>query len=491
MKKISIIHILGSFVLFISVSCSDILETTPESIITVNSFWNSEEDAKGALYGMYNQFRVLADANLVLLGEARSEVMGHGLQNASTRIKYFENTLSESDADLNWQQMYRIVNFANLIIKYVPGIDFVDPNEQENIIGQAYAMRAYTYFVMAKTWGDLPVFTEPVEGYSAETTFQERKPVSEIFTLIKSDIEAADSRMADYSFNANRSIWSKAAVKMLKAEVYLWTGKTMGGGNSDITTALTALDAAESADVELLSDFSRIFDYDNKGNNEVILAVNFKDLEASNNYFGDMYINPNDVSPSIDPTVREKIGTASGFNWWAPTAYFRNQFSVDDQRKDASFLEIYTDDGSGPQFLTSIVLKGNGFVDGGERKFLDDIIIYRYADLLLMKAEAKNALGQDPTTEMNLIRQRAYGDLFPMHAFVSGSQEENDAAILQERLFEFAFESKRWWDLVRFDKAFELVPTLQGKESQRHLLLWPIPISTLSLNSKLVQNSGY
>lgn len=471
-------------------SCSDILDTHPESTITVNSFWQSEEDALGGLYGMYNQFRVFADANIVLLGEARSEIMGHGLANADYRIKYFENTLTETNADLDWQQMYRIVNFSNLILNYVPGIDFVDTAEQDKILAQAYAMRAYIYFVMAKTWGDLPVFTEPVEGYDAETTFRERKPVSEIFTLIKSDIDQSNNLFADYSFNANRSIWNKAALNMLKAEVYLWTGKTMGGGESDISTALSALNDAENADVELLDDFGSIFDYGNKGNKEVILAMNFQDLEASNNYFGDMYVGSGSITTSLTQETRDKIGTPGGNNWWAPTAYFRDQFSDDDQRKDASFFELYTYENDVPSYLTTIVWKGKGFEDAGERKFLDDIIIYRYADLLLMKAEAKNALGQDPSAEMNQVRQRAYGDQFPNYSFVSGSQVENDAAILQERLFELAFESKRWWDLVRFDKAYELVPSLQGRESESQVL-WPIPISTLSLNSKLVQNPGY
>lgn len=279
---------------------------------------------------------------------------------------------------------------------------------------------------------------------------------------------------------------------MLKAEVYLWTGKRMGGGDSDINIALTALNDAANSDVELLDNYEDIFSYTNKGNKEVILAVNFKDLEASNNYFADMYINANDVSSTINEQDREIIGPPGGFNWWAPTALIRNQFSDDDQRKAGSFLNIYysKEDGSSA-FLTSIVLKGRGFVDGGIRKFLDDVIIYRYADLLLMKAEAKNALNQDPSDEMNEIRQRAYGDKYAEYMFVNGTKEENDEAILQERLFELAFEGKRWWDLVRFGKAFEKVPSLEGRDSDTYLLLWPITLQTISLNSRITQNPGY
>jgi hypothetical protein len=74
---------------------------------------------------------------------------------------------------------------------------------------------------------------------------------------------------------------------------------------------------------------------------------------------------------------------------------------------------------------------------------------------------------------------------------VSGSQAYNDEVILQERLFEFAFEGKRWFDLVRFDKAFDLVPSLQDRKGQDDVLLFPISENVLALEPKVVQNPGY
>ena len=116
--------------------------------------------------------------------------------------------------------------------------------------------------------------------------------------------------------------------------------------------------------------------------------------------------------------------------------------------------------------------------------------MYRYADVLLMKAEAKNGLNQDPTTEMEEIRRRAYGEKYEEHKFVNGTQEQNDAIILQERLLEFATECKRWWDLMRFDKAFELVPSLAGRNNPE-LLYFPIPNSVLSLEPLVEPNSAW
>jgi hypothetical protein len=484
------IYLLGIIIFLLNYSCTEPLELAPISSIGANSFWQSEQDATGGTIGMYNQFRNMASRSLYYMGEARSEVMSFGLQNADFRIKYFENDMNEGNADLEWLQAYRIINYANLVIRNVPDISFPDENKKNDLLAQAYSMRAFVYFVLAKTWGDVPLVTEPVEGYDAETTFQERAAVAAVFDLIKSDLDQAISLFPDNDFPAGRAMWSRPAANVLKGDVYLWTGKTMGGGQADITTALSALNEARSADVALLDDFSRVFDFDNKGNQEIIFAVHFNDFESSNNMYSDMYINALDIRDTYTQETLETIGTPGGFNWWAPSATVRNQFTEEDSRKSGSFLEIYSNDDD-DTFITSIVLKGDGYSEGGTRRFLDDIVIYRYAELLLLIAEAKNALGQDPSNEINMVRSRAYGDDFSMHEFSSGSQAENDEAILQERLFELAFEGKRWWDLIRFNEAFNKVPSLQGREGQNFLLLWPITLETISLNSKITQNPGY
>ena len=121
----------------------------------------------------------------------------------------------------------------------------------------------------------------------------------------------------------------------------------------------------------------------------------------------------------------------------------------------------------------------------------NNIILYRYADILLMKAEAKNALGQDPSAEINEVRKRAYKDKYEEHIYVNSTKEANDAAILKERLLELAFEGKRWWDLVRFDKAFDLVPSLREHKGEDYMMLFPIPLSTISVEPKVTQNPGW
>ena len=125
------------------------------------------------------------------------------------------------------------------------------------------------------------------------------------------------------------------------------------------------------------------------------------------------------------------------------------------------------------------------------RSFVTDVILYRYADVLLMKAEAENALGQDPSAEINMVRKRAYGINYNNHIFVNGSKGQNDSAILKERLLEFSTEGKRWWDLIRFGQVFNLVPSLKGKESDTYLLLFPIGQTIISLEPLVKENQGW
>lgn len=475
----------------VAVSCTSSLDLKPVSEISVNSFWKTEEDAKGGLNGMYVRLRSQAQANLFLWGESRSEVFDFGIEGAANMQRYFQNTLDPVFSGPTWVGLYTIVHDANLILKYVPQITFTSEAEKKKILAQAHAMRAFVYFVMARTWGGVPLVTEPTEGYDPTATRKARSTVEEIFKLIKEDIEKALELFPDNAFIGARSFWAKPAVNALKGDVYLWTAKKLSGGEGDYNIALAALEDIKTADVQLLPNFADVFANNNKGNKEILMAVRFQDIEAANNNYSTMYIRDDQIPATTDAATKALIQTGGGSNNWAPSAVFRSQFTADDLRKNTSFVEIYTYNGNVATYYGTVTLKFKGFVQTGIRKFLDDVILYRYADVLLMKAEAKNGLGQDPSTEMNDIRRRAYGPAYNNHVFVNGTKAENDEAILKERLFELVFEGKRWWDLVRFNKAFEKVPSLAGRSNKPGLMLFPIAESTISLNSAIIQNQDY
>ena len=478
-------------VVLFAFACTDELNVDPTSVITTNSFWKSENDAEGALMGMYVELRNMSQA-IFMVGEQRGEIYAPGAFGEGTFILHRNQMNADTPGHDDWSGYYRVINAANLILKYVPGITFASDERKQEILAQAHTMRAYIYYVMTRTWGDLVIRTEPIEGFGADVTQRERSPQTEVFTLIKQDIESALSMYPDNDFSTGRAVWSKPATNALKGDVYLWTGKLMGGGTEDFTTALNALEAVSEADVTLLPNFADVFKFENKGNKEILMSIRHQDLEPGN-YLWFMWIISSAIPSNIDEETRDllfPIGPGQGL--MITSDLVRNQFSTEDSRRDASFYEIYTiDDAGNRTYFSNVALKFQGTEIGGNRVFLSDPIIYRYADVILMKAEAKNALGMDPSAEMNMIRERAYGANFSDHVFVSGSKEENDAAILQERLFELIYEGKRWWDLVRFGKAFELVPSLQGREDEQHLLLFPIANTVLSLEPLVKQNPGY
>ncbi len=485
-----IIPIYSVFFLF---SCTENIDVDPISTITNASMWKSEDDVNGGLNGMYVRFRDVANENLHNVGELRSEVMTIGVTGSGDWDRYYSNTLNAANAGVSWQSFYTTVDAANLLIKHIPNISFKSESNKNKALAQAYAMRAFMYFAMTRTWGDLIIHTDPIESTSPDVIYKERSSQADVFKLIKEDIDQAIQLFPDNSFPTGRCYWSKPAVYALKADVYLWTGKRMNGGDTDFTAALQALQEIEKTDVVLLPVFSDIFSYNNKGNREIIMACRFQELEAGGNYYWRTWLIGSSVPADIDDETRNilyPIGGGQGIT--VPSATYRNQFESDDTRKKGSFHEIYTGPDGQKVFFMAVCLKGSGLVKDGNRTFLSDIILYRYADVLLMIAEAKNALKQDPSAEINMIRERAYKENYGSHIYTNDTQEKNDEVILKERLLELSMEGgKRWWDLIRFGKAFDLVPSLQDKKGQDHYLLFPIGNSVLSMEPKVKQNPGW
>ncbi|MBC7390173.1 MAG: RagB/SusD family nutrient uptake outer membrane protein [Opitutaceae bacterium] len=493
MKKILIITMLVAYTL---VGCKKNLELKPISLITKESFLKVEGDVEPAINGMYFRIRPMANLDFFVYGEARSEVMGASITGTLGYEKFYTNTLNKENPHVEWTPFYQTINAANLIIKYTPGITFGNINTKNDALAQAYTMRAYMYFLMAKIWGSVPVRLEPTEGFDPVEIQIVKTPEADVFKQIKDDLNKAIALYSTNTIPTGRFKWSKPSANAIKGDVYLWTAKRLGGGGTDLNVALTALNDVQTSTtaLSLVPNFADIFKYANKGNNEIIMAVRFTSSEPANplqTYAHNMYAS-NTAFPAYIPQAQKDIvgvPLAGNGNVWQMTKLVRDQFTNDDTRKAATYVDLF---GPGPtEYFCNYGLKFNGTVENGARIFASDFILYRYADILLMKAEAKNALLQDPTTEINLVRQRAYGSNYPSHVFVNGSQESNDDTILKERLFELTLESKRWYDLVRFGKAFTLVPSLVGKSAQTYLLYWPIGNTTRTKEPLVTETPGW
>lgn len=477
-------------ILFIALSlfnsCSDNLELTSESAITSNNFWKTEDDAKAGVNGMYFNLRTQTVQNYYLLGGARSAEIKSGVQSPLNFANYYNNNLNPQNVDVDWAGLYTVVNQANLVLKYVPKIQFspTTVNIQKRYIAEAHSMRALAYFIMARSWGGVPIITQPTENTNQSEYIVPRNTIEEVFTFIKSDIELAIANFPDAT--NNKIQLSLPSVYALKADVNLWTAKQLGGGANDLNTALAAINAIPPGPA-LLPNFKDVFAFGNKANNEVVFAVKYSlaDLPSNvaDNWNSFMFVGPADIAPISSATATAFFGTLgsgagnAGISRVQPDINNFN-FAATDTRKDATFLTLM----NGTLPVVTGLVKYSGTVDGSLRRFVSDIIMYRWADILLMKAEIKNALGQDPTTEMNLVMQRADATAL----FTNGSKTANDAVILNERLKELAFEGKAWWDLVRFGKT-ATVPSMAGGK----VILFPISQNTINYNPKIIQNTGY
>lgn len=479
-------------------SCTKDLELVPVSQISTSSFWTNENDVAGALNGMYVRFRLTTE-NQYYWGEMRSGIMQQSIAGIVLSYQYlYKNTLNSSSGVPGWGNIYTVVHDANIILENAPKIKFTNEATKNNALAQAYAMRAFCYFVMVRTWGGVPLVTQSTNGVS-ESNQRPRATTEEIFTQIKKDISEAEKLFSNNSFTTGRAVWSKPALNAFKADVYLWTAKKLGGGNADLNIVITAINEIETGDVTLLDNFSSIFAYNNKGNKEIIFAVRYEDKESNMSLpFNASFIHPQ-VAPAlsqVDPATAIAIsGADQAFSYLAIRDHVRDAFSEKDQRRNASIFDLFVYKPTFPNGVKSLVVtiqnKYQGVLISGGRRWFNDYVIYRYGDILLMKAEAKNALGQDPSVEINKVRKRAYGANSNDFIFTNGSKATNDTEILKEKLLETAFEGHYWYDLVRFGKVFDLVPELIGQASKGHMLLFPIDQNILSKEPKVTQNPGW
>lgn len=173
----------------------------------------------------------------------------------------------------------------------------------------------------------------------------------------------------------------------------------------------------------------------------------------------------------------------------------------EDERKDETFIRLYNDSNNGEgypnynadKYFGAILKKFIGRIDGSVRIFESDLPIYRYADVVLLLAEAKNYLGEDPSEQINKIRERAYGEDYDpaVNAYSGGSMEENTKTILDERYKEFIAEGKRWWDLRRAGDSYVIDNIQFLQPGDEYKLLLPITLDMIGRNPLLEQTPGY
>ena len=506
-NKITILFTLSVIIMMGITSCSKKLdEVLPQDAISKDQALKDPNAARTLYHGVYARFKAY-NSTLFQLGEMRSDIWVDGLftESADGGLKnlYTHNISATNVPFSNWAGFYNLIYNMNNVLKIIP-LSPLPADERDRILAEVYGLRAYIYYLMVQTWGNVPLNTEPVETINnAAETYKHRTGADTVMAQVKSDIEKSLQLFGPSNTIAGgkRVYWNRIATLVLKGDVFNWTGTHMGGGAADFTTAKNALMEVKNlqgATLDLQANYADIFDPNKKNNNkEIIFAVNYEIQQGENGIFGSFRVNPIQaaslsLAQAPTPTVASVYPYVNGANRVGinPTLFPVLTGAPADQRISNSIKVMYNT--SSPYAVRGVMLtKFIGTTAGTTQVYNNDYPIYRFADVLLLLAEAKSKLGEDPSAEINAIRLRAYGGAAPV--FTNGSITQNQEAVLDEYLREFIGEGKRWLALRRAGDNFvyaKMNPVYLSPATQAKFLL-PISQSMIANDPLLVQTPGY
>lgn len=489
MKRIALLILVISAVTFTNCS-EDFLELAPISNSNVNGFYKNEKDFINAMSGAYSTLRLsgIYHDYFQLVGDLRSDNTEMGTT-ASVRFNFYElsefrdqvtNTINENI----WNHHYLGIVRVNEIIDRIDKIEASESFKQR-IKCEAKFLRGLFYFNLIRLFGDIPLMTTTLK--TIEEAYEKgRTEKSVVYNQIVDDLlEAESSLPVQVTDEVGRA--TKGAASALLGKVYL----TMHDFNNAKNKLLEVINSNQ---YELITNYSDLWVVSNKNHRESIFDVQFKKSASSptGSNFMERY------TPYMYPYL-PYYSTAGGYN--IPTEDMVNAYEENDLRKAASLVDSYID-------------KNGNLVTGLQGRFCikflnppvqgqgsdDNWPVIRYADVLLMYAEALNEIAFEPNGQafnyLNMIRTRAglpektAGNSNPDLSI--DSQEEFRLAIEQERRVELAFEGHRWFDLIRTGRAIEVLNPKVNEDIQEYQLLLPIPQTQVDINPRgITQNPGY
>jgi hypothetical protein len=473
----------------------DFLEQPPRSALTVGTFPTTADDAVLATNAAYNSLRIwqINTGGFPLLDIMSDEATkgsnpGDGIEIGL--YDKFEHRPTEGSLERWYKTLYLAVRRTNLVINDVPNIA-MNPDLQARLVAEGRFLRAYFYSLLVRGFGDVPKITDIDPALDLG-----RSPVSEILNeIIYPDLEYAISVLPEKSEYAAEDLGraTRGAARALLARIKLFYGDYAA------TEQLTR-DIINSGEYELVPDYSQIFVSTNEHNEESVFEVSAVPLSFENG--GNQYGNTQGVRGTPD----------KGWGFCRPAWPLIQEWRANnDPREDPSILYL-------KETIDGITISGEGATPDTTKNSNGQIIevecynqkvwfpgtnsitsfghnrrIIRYADVLLMHAEALNENGKsaEALAFINQVRQRARGanpDVLPDVSTTDKAQLRD--AIIAERKYEFALEGLRYWDLVRTNKAEAILGPL-GFVKGKHEL-FPIPQSEIDISQgRITQNPGW
>lgn len=439
--------------------------------------------------GSYHGFSSIPYFGIQCFRDDDSNLGSDGVEASDWRSMYdaFQYNKQHWSTQIFWEQTYNLVYKANTLLQFADSLQLNDAPSKVNI-AEAKFFRAYAYFSLVRTFGQVPKLTGRI--YNPNDAKKPKATVAEIYALIDEDLNYAIENLPENWLNAsNNNTYPGRLVKYtamgLSAKTKLY--------RNDWSSALgLCQQVINSGKYSLLSNYATNFVVAGENSTESLFEVQAANDAKSVINSGYEY--------GVEQGVRGSGDWDLGWGWNVPVANLVNAYEAGDKRKTATVLFRGQDDGYGktvpnsvpqpywnrkvypePTMQASTGNKGNKWINHS---------LLRYDDILLIAAEAANELGgsgnvTNATTWVNMIRSRAgLGDV------TYSSQAQMRTAIKSERRFEFAMEGERFFDLVRWGDAALVLGTLGYDDPCEKYL--PLPQSAIDFaNGVLVQNPCY
>jgi hypothetical protein len=479
--------------------CSDFLDKQPISQLSRDKFWKTPKDADIWIAAMYDCLQMTLRTNYFIWGEVRSDnqqLAGTG----TAQLKFLSNTLTSDMTECNWNNLYRTISSANFAIKYIPAIPDVAAPQIAAQLGQAYTMRALMYFYAIRIWGAVPLITEPYEGLAGQEKFNSRSEVTVIKDQILSDINKA---LANFDVNIT-SIYqlNRGSALALQTDVYMWF--------KDYANAIIASDnliaLKKYSLVTKEADWKKIF-VDPATSTETIFNMFWDYLQDGGgnglaSFYGSGSNTPQYkirqplwdtlVSRRTDARFWNLSDTLNLYYMGGKVKVSYEAYNLNSTMYSSKFAPW---DPAKPNTTYNYV---GGYTYPPNNECSVHIPIYRYSDIMLLRAEALNKVGRgaEAMTIANTIRSRM-GYMQTLNSSNTPTQSALEDAILIERQLEFWGEGKRWYDLMRTGKVVTIMdPILKARGIAEGFgdvgkILFPIHSSAFEGNPLIKQNPPY
>lgn len=501
-------------IIFLTSCSDDFLEVLPESSVTSGNFYKTEAQFNQALNGAYATLRdVKGSVSAWTMGEMRSDNTHLEFNVTNRGPGYMEREYADFFLDNNSSGMvaskynanYVGIARVNEILGFINEAG-ISQEKVDEITGQAKFLRALYYFDLVRYFGGVPLYLQSVKG--AEDAYLPRSSVEEVYQLIVADAQEAIQKLPEPAFPQSGRA-TEGAARMLLADVYL-TQKNYQLAEAELSRVI-------QMGYELLPDYASVFNTSNKNSIESIFEVQYQqgNQGQQSNFLYHFLPLSSDVSMITGITSQNR----QGGGWNVPTFEMIETYEPDDERLEASIGIAEGTGVIGDMLIEAVKSPVNYTTPNGKRsypfikKFLnghslerntdDNFPIYRYSETLLSMAEVLNEQGRpaEALPYLNQVRERA-----GLSEITVADQVELRDIIAHETRVELAFENKRWLDLVRTDKAIEVM-TQNGEYLKRvhagesylpqnsydvtqERLLFPIPQREVQIGN-LEQNPGY